>query len=228
MNTYTACKPQKTLFLPDRPPLLFALKHAVLICLAAAGCSILADCRIAAIALGCAVLLTGCIRILSSRRIPQLLCGAGIALGGILLTTWGVWRIMSREPLDIDVHGAETGLLIQCGFFAGGVSFISIPVRRIERAAKAGMIPVKAQCIASPPEQDCILWRYRVGVQICDWKEVRCASFFLPCMGDCCILYADPEIPEHAVRIDRTMAAAQILTGLLLLAEVITAAAANL
>ena len=227
MNTYTACKP-KTLLLPDRTPLLFALKHAVLICLAAAGCSALADCRIAAATLGCAVLLTGCIRILSSRRILQLLLGAGIALGGILLVTWGVWRIMSREPLDIDVRSAETGLLIQSSFFTGGIAFISIPVRRIDRAARAGMIPVKAQCIASPPEQDCILWRYRVGGQIYDWKEVHCAGFFLPCMGDCCILYADPEIPEHAVRIDRTMAAAQIVTGLLLLVEVITAAAANL
>ena len=228
MNTYTACKSQKALLLPARTSLVFALKHAVLCCLAAAGCAVLADCRLAVIGFGCAVLLLGCIGILSSRSICRLLFGTGISLGGILLTAWGVWRIMSRMPIEIDVHGAEAGLLIQCVFFAAGIAFLLIPVRRIDRAAKSGMLPVSAQCIAAPPEQECILWRYRVGDSLYDWKETHCASFFLPCMGDCCILFTDPKSPERAVRIDRGMAAAQMITGILLIAEVILAAAANL
>ena len=106
MNTYTACKSQKALLLPARTSLLFALKHAVLLCLAAAGCTVLADNRLFVIGCGCAVLLLGCIGILSSRSIGRLLLGTGISLGGILLTAWGVWRIVKHLPIEIDIHGA--------------------------------------------------------------------------------------------------------------------------
>ena len=228
MNAYTLCKTTKTLRTPEHTALRLTLTRTILACLAAAGCTAPADCRPALTALGGALVFCGFLLFLSGRQIIRLLLGTGAALGGLLLTVWSIWRIVCRAPLAVDVHGSLTGIIIQLCFFAAGIAFIAIPVRRIDRAAKAGMIPVRAQCIASVPEQECILWRYRVGESLYDWKEVRCASFFLPRMGDCCILYADPASPENAVRIERKMAAAQILAGVLLLIEVIVAAAANL
>ncbi len=228
MNTYSACKSQKTLLSESRTTLLLSLNHAAIVCICAAVCAAIIDFRLAAAVMGGAVLLLGCILILSVRRLWMLLLGAGTAVSGMILTAWGIWRLVNRHPLPPELHNTLTAILVQVGFFTGGIALISIPIHRINRAARKGMLMVKAQCIASIPEQDCILWRYRVSDQLYDWRELHCASFLLPCMGDCCILYTDPDCPEKAVRIDRKMAAAQMGAGLLLVIESIAASAANL
>lgn len=204
-----------------KPALLLLLTHLVILCAAAGGCAALLDIRLAVGAFGTAAVLLGCIAILSGKNASALFLGTVTALLGGGLTAWSVCRLLSHREAIAVTDGRLMAVLVQMAFLAAGLYCIVSPMLRAERTSKHCTQPVAAQCIATVPDSDCIVWRYRVGDRMYDFEEKRCDSFLLPRMGDCCILHIDPKAPERAMHIDRKLTAAQIAVGGLFLAEVL-------
>ena len=202
-----------------RDAVMLALTQGMIVCTGACGCAAVLDSRLAIAALGAAGILLGTLLILSGKRVLTLVLGALTVLASGCAGAWSLYRLLSNQPLDSFLDERIFTVVMQCGILAAGLYFVIQPIYRIERASKICTRKVAARCISGIPEQECIVWRYRVDEVVYDFEEKRCVSFLLPQMGDTCILRVDPKSPDRAVRIDRPLTTAQLLIGAMLIVE---------
>lgn len=202
-----------------RNAVLLALTQGMIVCVGAGGCAAVLDSRLSIAALGAAGMLLGTLLILSGKRALTLVLGTLTVLASGCVGAWSLYRLLRNQPLGGIMDERLFTAAMQLGILAAGLYFVIQPIYRIERAARICTRKVAARCISGIPEQDCIVWRYRVDEMVYDFEEKRCVSFLLPQMGDTCILRVDPKAPDRAVRIDRPMTAAQLLIGAMLIVE---------